>query len=80
MKPTQVCVCVCVCGYVDVSLHFHLVIELSFYLSFSNTHTHTQVECARGSLNQIPPHATFSGDIRLTPFYDIKDVKTKVER
>jgi acetylornithine deacetylase/succinyl-diaminopimelate desuccinylase-like protein len=39
-----------------------------------------QVECARGSLNQIPPHASFSGDIRLVPFYEIKDVKAKVER
>ena len=39
----------------------------------------TQVECARGSLNQVPPHATFSGDIRLTPFYDMADVKAKVE-
>jgi acetylornithine deacetylase len=38
------------------------------------------VECARGSLNQIPPYCTFSGDIRLTPFYDIKDLKAKVER
>jgi len=40
----------------------------------------TQVECARGSLNQIPPFCTFSGDIRLTPFYDIKDVKTTIEK
>lgn len=39
-----------------------------------------QVECARGSLNQIPPYCTFSGDIRLTPFYDIKELKAKVER
>jgi acetylornithine deacetylase len=29
---------------------------------------------------QVPPHATFSGDIRLTPFYDMADVKAKVER
>lgn len=42
--------------------------------------TPNQVECARGSLNQIPPYCTFSGDIRLTPFYDIKDLKAKVER
>ena len=40
----------------------------------------SKVECARGSLNQIPPHATFSGDVRLTPFYDIKELKTRVER
>jgi hypothetical protein len=38
-----------------------------------------QVEAARGSLNQIPPHCTWSGDIRLTPFYDMVDVRRKVE-
>jgi acetylornithine deacetylase len=38
------------------------------------------MECAKGSLNQIPPHATFSGDLRITPFYDIKDVQAALER
>lgn len=40
----------------------------------------TQFETARGSLNQIPPHATISGDIRLTPFYNMEDCVAAVER
>ena len=35
----------------------------------------TQISCAPGGLNQIPPEATISGDIRLTPFYPVADVK-----
>ena len=38
----------------------------------------TQMECAKGGLNQIPPWATISGDIRLTPFYDAGVVMEKV--
>mmetsp|Transcript_3059 Transcript_3059/g.4377 ORF Transcript_3059/g.4377 Transcript_3059/m.4377 type:complete len:500 (+) Transcript_3059:326-1825(+) len=38
----------------------------------------TQVQCAKGSLNQIPPTATISGDIRLSPFYDCKEAVQKV--
>jgi acetylornithine deacetylase len=30
----------------------------------------TQVECAKGSLNQLPPWTELSGDVRLTPFWD----------
>lgn len=33
---------------------------------------------AAGSLNQIPPTASISGDIRLTPFYDIAKVVKKM--
>lgn len=40
----------------------------------------TQMECSKGSLNQLPAWATISGDIRLTPFYDVKAVVTAVER
>jgi acetylornithine deacetylase len=38
----------------------------------------TQMASAPGSLNQIPPTATISGDIRLTPFYDVDVVVQKV--
>ena len=31
----------------------------------------TQVKCAVGSLNQLPPWTEISGDVRLTPFYDV---------
>mmetsp|Transcript_78358 Transcript_78358/g.196735 ORF Transcript_78358/g.196735 Transcript_78358/m.196735 type:complete len:541 (+) Transcript_78358:65-1687(+) len=40
----------------------------------------TQIECAKGSLNQICPETTVSGDIRLSPFYDVEDVKAAVEQ
>ena len=39
----------------------------------------TQVKCAPGGLNQIPPDATVSGDIRLTPFYDVDALKASIE-
>jgi len=45
----------------------------------SSTMKPTQIECAVGSLNQIPPWATASGDIRITPFYDYRDVKSAIE-
>lgn len=34
----------------------------------------TQISCTPGSLNQLPPECTVEGDIRLSPFYDVKDV------
>ena len=40
----------------------------------------TQIACAPGGLNQIPPDATISGDIRLTPFYPVADVKACIEK
>ena len=46
----------------------------------SSTFKPTQVKCPPGGLNQIPPSMTISGDIRLTPFYDTKEVMDNVER
>jgi len=40
----------------------------------------TQIRCAPGGLNQIPPDATVSGDIRLTPFYEVDEVKAFLEK
>eukprot|EP00962_Isochrysis_galbana_P021136 scaffold6229_cov90-Isochrysis_galbana.AAC.1 len=31
----------------------------------------TQVRCAVGSLNQLPPWVEISGDVRLSPFYEV---------
>jgi len=39
----------------------------------------TQVECAKGSFNQICPETTMHGDIRLSPFYEVEDVVAAVE-
>ena len=38
----------------------------------------TQVKCAVGSLNQLPPWVEISGDVRLTPFYEVADVRAKL--
>ncbi|TFJ85460.1 hypothetical protein NSK_002970 [Nannochloropsis salina CCMP1776] len=62
--------------YADFPTHLE---ESKYNYVVSSSMKPTQVECARGSLNQVPPHATFSGDIRSVPFYEIKDVKAKVE-
>ena len=40
----------------------------------------TQVRCTPGSLNQLPPSCTMEGDVRLSPFYNVKDVKDAIER
>lgn len=38
----------------------------------------TQVKCAAGSVNQIPPWVEISGDVRLTPFYDVAKVREQI--
>jgi len=53
--------------------------EKKYHFMCPSTMKPTQMECAKGSLNQIPPFCVISGDIRLTPFYDIKDVYDKME-
>eukprot|EP00605_Chrysophyceae_sp_TOSAG23-4_P000552 GSChrysophyteH1.ASY1.ANO1.622.1 assembled CDS len=44
-----------------------------------NTMKPCQINCTPGALNQLPPEATIEGDIRLTPFYDIKEVQKTIE-
>lgn len=39
----------------------------------------TQIRSTEGSLNQIPPMCTIEGDCRVSPFYDVKDVKRALE-
>lgn len=36
-------------------------------------------QCASGSINQIPPHASVSGDCRITPFYGVAAVAKSIE-
>jgi acetylornithine deacetylase len=49
--------------------------EREYIYNFTNASTFkpTQISCTEGSLNQIPPVCTIQGDVRLTPFYDVKD-------
>eukprot|EP00472_Partenskyella_glossopodia_P014079 CAMPEP_0197529500 /NCGR_PEP_ID=MMETSP1318-20131121/28535_1 /TAXON_ID=552666 /ORGANISM="Partenskyella glossopodia, Strain RCC365" /LENGTH=447 /DNA_ID=CAMNT_0043084981 /DNA_START=58 /DNA_END=1401 /DNA_ORIENTATION=- len=53
--------------------------EAKYKFMCPSTMKPTQMECSKGSLNQIPPKCVISGDIRLTPFYDVKDVYDKME-
>ncbi|VVB12689.1 unnamed protein product [Arabis nemorensis] len=39
----------------------------------------TQWSYPGGGINQIPGDCTVSGDVRLTPFYDVKEVMTKLQ-
>merc|ERR1712216_828149 len=54
--------------------------ERDYKFITSSTMKPTQISCAPGGLNQIPPDATISGDIRLTPFYDVEEVKSFLEQ
>ncbi|CAJ1443798.1 unnamed protein product, partial [Effrenium voratum] len=48
-----------------------------------NTGSHmkpTQIECSKGSFNQIPAETTVHGDIRLSPFYEVEDVVEHIEQ
>ena len=39
----------------------------------------TQIRCSEGFINQIPVWTEVRGDIRLTPFYNMRDCMRKVE-
>jgi acetylornithine deacetylase len=39
-----------------------------------------QIACTPGALNQLPPECTVQGDVRLSPFYNVKDVREAVNR
>lgn len=51
-----------------------------YNFSTGSTMKPTQISCTPGSLNQIPPLCTIEGDIRLSPFYDVKDANAAVQR
>ena len=54
--------------------------EKQYNFATPSTFKPTQIQCTPGSLNQLPPEASIQGDIRLTPFYDVADVKVSMER
>ena len=53
--------------------------EKKYNFSTPSTMKPTQIECAKGAINQLPPWTTISGDIRLTPFYDVGVVYRQME-
>lgn len=56
-----------------------LPIETEYNFSSSSSLKPTQVRCAEGGLNQLPPWCEIQGDVRLTPFYKLKDCIAKVK-
>lgn len=53
--------------------------EKAYLFQVGSSMKATQMKCAPGGLNQIPGWATLEGDIRLTPFHDMKDMMAKVQ-
>ncbi len=49
--------------------------SLRYSFATPSTMKPTQWTCPSGSINQIPGEATVCGDIRITPFYDILQVR-----
>jgi len=71
-----------VCSYVQQRFYEDfppLAAEEAYGFSSGSNMKPTQIECAKGSMNQICPETTVSGDIRLSPFYDVEDVKSAIE-
>lgn len=52
--------------------------EDTYNFTTSSTMKPTQIACTPGSLNQIPPTCTIEGDVRVSPFYDVADVKRAI--
>jgi len=53
--------------------------ETEYNFATPSTMKPTQISVPKGGLNQLPPSCRVSGDIRLTPFYKVGDVKKAVE-
>lgn len=54
--------------------------EVEYKFSIPSTMKPTQWSYPGGGVNQIPGECTINGDVRLTPFYDIEDVISKLEK
>merc|ERR1712151_788167 len=53
--------------------------EARYQFAIGSSMKPTQMECKKGSLNQICPEASMQGDIRLSPFYNVEEVKKAIE-
>eukprot|EP00249_Psilotum_nudum_P011772 c23370_g1_i2 orf=643-1950(-) len=53
--------------------------EARYGFATPSTMKPTQWSYPGGGVNQIPGECTISGDVRVTPFYDVKDVAKKIE-
>ena len=77
---------------IEMGMDVISTIQSKFYSSFPRTaeedrYNYTtcstmkpcQISCTPGALNQLPPKCTLEGDIRLSPFYNIFEVKKQIE-
>ncbi|XAR54818.1 Acetylornithine deacetylase [Bertholletia excelsa] len=62
--------------YIDFPPHSK---EQVYGFATPSTMKPTQWSYPGGGINQIPKECTISGDVRLTPFYNVKDVMKKLE-
>ncbi|CAK9309477.1 unnamed protein product [Citrullus colocynthis] len=53
--------------------------EAAYKFTIPSTMKPTQWNYPGGGINQIPGESTIAGDVRLTPFYEMDDVKTKIQ-
>ncbi|KDO31395.1 hypothetical protein SPRG_04012 [Saprolegnia parasitica CBS 223.65] len=52
--------------------------EIPYNFACASTMKPTQVEGSTNGVNQIPPWCKVSGDVRLSPFYDMQDLREKL--
>ncbi|KAJ0402850.1 hypothetical protein ATCC90586_004537 [Pythium insidiosum] len=52
--------------------------EKDYNFSCPSTMKPTRIESSVNGVNQIPPWVKITGDVRLSPFYEMKDLKEKV--
>lgn len=53
--------------------------EETYMFAVGSSFKPTQMECQKGSFNQICPSTTYHGDIRLSPFYTVSECMQKVD-
>jgi len=64
--------------YKDTVVHAKL--ETDYNFEVGSSFKPTQITCPPGSLNQIPEKCTISGDIRLTPFYNVEEIRAQIQK
>ncbi|DAZ97128.1 TPA: hypothetical protein N0F65_010451, partial [Lagenidium giganteum] len=53
--------------------------EKDYGFTCPSTMKPTRIESSTNGLNQIPPWVKISGDVRLSPFYEVQDLKEKLK-
>ncbi|OQR90163.1 hypothetical protein THRCLA_09420 [Thraustotheca clavata] len=53
--------------------------EIPYNFACSSTMKPTQIESSTNGINQIPPWCKISGDVRLSPFYDMQELRSKLQ-